>query len=92
MAITQLLAVGTTATDSGDLVVAAGSPVTVALNDAAGVKVAAGAKVLVLLKDPAGEYFKVGALGTEIPALVIDGPGTYKFRRLAGVSCGVFSG
>lgn len=92
---TELLAVGTTAADSGDLVVSAGTPVTVSLKDAAGPVVAAGANVLIQLKDDDGQYFTVGTLSSPEKgriATVIYGPGTYRFSRLAGTSCGVFSG
>lgn len=89
---TQILAVGTTAVDSSDVVVAAGTPLTVSLKDAAGPRVAPGAVVEIKLKDDAGEYFWVDALNSgSKPALVIYGAGTYRFSRLAGTSCGVFS-
>lgn len=95
---TQILSVNTTAADSSDVVVAAGTPVTVALKDAAGPLVgvtngaAKPAVVQIKLKDDAGEYFLVDQLTSAKPALVIYGPGTYRFSRLAGTSCGVFSG
>lgn len=89
---TQILAVGTTAANSSDVVVAAGTPLTVCLKDAAGPKVVSTARVNILLKDDAGEYFVIDKLGSERPAVVINGAGTYRFSRLAGGSCGVFSG
>lgn len=88
MAAAQILAVGTTAVDSTDVVVA--SELSVAIKDAAGPKVANGAKVRVQLKDDAGAYFEVDTLSPQRPALIL-GPGTYRFSRVAGVSCGVFS-
>lgn len=90
---TSLLAVGTTAADSSDLVVAAGTPVTVSLkNTAAPVPIEA--KVNISLKDDAGAYFVVGNLTGEWNkhATSITAPGTYRFSRVAGASCGVFSG
>lgn len=90
---TQILSVNTTAADSGDVVVAAGTPLTVSLKDAAGPTVGAGAKVQIKLKDDAGEYFYVATLSApDRASLVIYGAGTYRFSRIAGVSCGVFSG
>lgn len=86
---TQILAVGTTAADSADVVVT--TPVTVCLKDAAGPYVASGAHVNVSLKDDAGQYFIVDQMTNGKPAIVISGPGTYRFSRLAGVGCGVFS-
>jgi hypothetical protein len=91
MAITQILAVNTTAADSADVVVA-GTPLTVSLKDAAGPRIAANALVHISIKDDAGQYFRVGQLNTDKPVAVIDGPGTYRFSRVAGTSCGVFSG
>lgn len=88
---TQILPVGTTAADSADVVVASGNQLTVCLKDAAGPKVAGGALVLILLKDDAGQYFRVDALDAAKPAVLIVAAGTYRFSRLAGVSCGVFS-
>ncbi|WP_136617057.1 MULTISPECIES: hypothetical protein [Mesorhizobium] len=87
---TQLLAVGTTAASSGDLVVAAGTPVTVALKNTAA-PVDSGARVLIQLKDDAGAYSSIGELNAYNLATVIAGPGTYRFTRSAGVACGVFS-
>lgn len=88
----NILTTGTTAANSTDVVVAAGTPLTVCLKDAAG-PVVTGASVDILLKDDTGQYFKVGELygsGDEA-ARVITAPGTYRFSRPAGVSCGVFS-
>lgn len=89
---TQILAAGTTAADSSDVAVVAGTPLTVCLKDAAGPDVLGSAVVNILLKDDAGQYFRIGSLTGTSPAIVIDAPGTYRFSRLAGVSCGVFSG
>jgi hypothetical protein len=89
---TEILAVGTTAADSSDVVVAAGEQLTVALKDAAGPMVLGGALVHILLKDDDGAYFRVDQLSSVKPALMIVAPGTYRFSRVAGTSCGVFSG
>lgn len=87
----SVLAAGTAAADSSDLVVT--DPVTVCLKDAAGASVPGGAIIKVQLKDDAGAYFDIGVLSSEQPAQVITGPGTYRFSRLAGgPSAGVFSG
>ncbi len=93
MAITSLLTVGTTAASSSDLVVAAGTPVTVSLkNTAAAVPITA--RVLIELKDDAGVYYAINDLTGEWNkhATLISAPGTYRFTRIAGVACGVFSG
>jgi len=88
---TEILAVGTTASNSSDVVVQDGESLTVCLKDVAGPNVAGGALVHVLLKDDAGQYFRIDALASGKIALVIVAPGTYRFSRVAGVSCGVFS-
>lgn len=83
---TQLLAAGTTAADSADVTVVAGTPITVALKAAAD-----GAEVAVKLKDDGAAYNIVGRLTSAQPALMVSAPGTYRFSRIAGASCGVFS-
>jgi hypothetical protein len=87
---TQILAVGTTAANSGDVVVDSGAALTVGLKDAAGPVVNPLALVHVTLKDDVGEYFRVEELTAATPALVLS-PGTWRFSRVAGASCGVFS-
>lgn len=89
----EILAVGTTAANSTDQVVSAGTPLTVCLKDAAGPSVGDKVAVDVLLKADSGEYFKVDYLNNIRCAVMIVAPGTYRFSRLAGSdSCGVFSG
>lgn len=91
MAAANVLTVGDTAADSSDQTVAAGTPVLYCLKDASGPTVPAGARVNVLVKDDAGEYFSYAALTKSSPNLLIEAPGTYRFSRPAGISCGVFS-
>jgi hypothetical protein len=88
---TNILSVGTTLANSSDVVVAAGTPLTVCLKDAAGTAVEPGARVDIQLKDDVGSYFRVDQLNRGKPAVQITAPGTYRFSRPAGVSCGVFS-
>ncbi len=92
---TQVLAIGTGAADSGDVVIASGSELTVCLNDADGTAVAPGAVVDILKKDSNGQYFQMGQnaqLTSKDPCMVIRAAGTFLFRRRAGSpSCGVFS-
>lgn len=89
---TELLAVGTTAASSTDLVVEAGEPVTVCLKDAAGPRLDNAARVHIEIKDDDGQYIYVETLTGSRPALVLFGAGTYRCSRQAGASCGVFSG
>lgn len=87
----NILTTGTAAADSSDVVVASGSTLTVALKDVAGPSVSGSAKVNVFLKDDAGQYFLVDELtGAGQRAMVISA-GTWRFSRVAGESCGVFS-
>jgi hypothetical protein len=88
---TEVLAVGTTAASSSDVTIASGDQLTVCLKDAAGPTIGAGARVDVQLKDDDGEYFTIATLSNARPGLVITGAGTYRFSRVAGTSCGVFS-
>ncbi|MET4206863.1 hypothetical protein [Bradyrhizobium sp. LA2.1] len=88
----EILAIGTTAQNSADQVVVAGTPLTVCLKDAAGPDVGGYACVDIFLKADTGEYFLIDSLTTAKPALMIVAPGTYRFSRRAGTSCGVFSG
>lgn len=87
---TQILATGSTAANSADVVVADGESLTVALKG-----VAAGdtnARVVISVKDDAGAYREIGGISWRNPETVIWAPGTYRFTRLAGGTCGVFSG
>lgn len=86
MAAANILTTGTGAADSGDVVVAAGTPLTVSLKGVSG-----NAKVRVMLKDDAAAYHEVYRLTYVKPAAVITAPGTYLFRRVTGGTCGVFS-
>ena len=96
---TQILSVSATANVSGDVVVTSGIPLTVALNGNTGPtaltanNLALQATVDIQLKDSANNYFTIDTLHTKIkPALVIYGPGTYRFSRANGQPVGVFSG
>ena len=84
---TELIAVGSTAANSSDVVVAAGTPVTVAMKGA----VSAAAELRISIKDDAGTYQVVGSIVPSRPAVCITGPGTYRLSRVAGETCGAFS-
>lgn len=91
---TEILAVGIDDADSDDVVIDAGSDLTVALKDDSGPSVSYGATVDVLIKSDNDEYFRIDTLTAYRPAIVITASGTYRFsrRNKAGKSCGVFSG
>lgn len=87
MAAANLIANGTTAATSSDIVLADGASILISLKAAAD-----GAEVHIELKDDAGNYNSVGRILASDPAKKVEGPGTYRARRIAGASCGVFSG
>ncbi|HTM77998.1 MAG TPA: hypothetical protein VL133_10255 [Devosia sp.] len=84
---TELLATGSTAANSADVVVAAGTPVIVMMKDQTGAE----ARIRILLKDEDGAYFDVGELTPARPALGLGIAGTYRLTRVAGNTCGAFS-
>ena len=88
----QILAVGSTDANSGDVTVGEGEQLTVSLKDAAGPFIATGARVEIQLKDDAAQYFTVDTLNAGKSSVVIAGAGTYRFKRRGGTACGVFSG
>lgn len=84
---TNLISTGITAATSDDVVLADGEAIVFSLKSAA-----QEAEVHIDIKDDAGAYHSVGRLTSSDPAKAITGPGTYRARRIAGASCGVFSG
>jgi hypothetical protein len=85
---TEVIATAATAANSSDIVVADGETVTLALKGV----VDGEARVRILLKDDDGTYSDVSQLTSQSPATVIAAPGTYRATRVAGGTCGVFSG
>jgi hypothetical protein len=78
---TELIASTTSAANSADITVTAGSQVTVSLN---GKDSAIDNNVVqVQLKSSAGEWMQVGSLFSSQPAQSIVSPGTYRVRKLA---------
>lgn len=86
MAAANVLTAGTTATSSSDV-----SPTA---DTVYGLKTtAAGAVIYIDQKDDAGAYHPIGRLeNSENRNSVVLSAGTYRFRRPAGPSCGVYSG
>lgn len=87
MALTNILAVGTTQATSADVVVAAGTPTTLALAGRS-----AGSKVHIQYKDSTGAYTTIGELNDVAPARLVTGPGTFRVFREAcstATQCGV---
>lgn len=85
---TQLIASGSTAASSSDVTVTAGAPITVSIKGATNME----ARVVIELKDDASTYNTVGQLTASQPSAVLAGPGVYRLTRIAGGTCGVFSG
>lgn len=90
MAAAELLAIGTTVADSGDVTVAAGDTLTVALKGPSAPAVGR-ARVDIQIKDDEAEYWRIGYLNEGNPTVVIIGAGIYRFHRVSG-NVGVFSG
>lgn len=93
---TEILAVGTTAANSADLVIADGDVVGVCLKGPpqSSTFYPQPSTVYVELKDDGGNYVLVGALtsaSNASMAAALTVPGTYRFTRVAGSNCGVFS-
>lgn len=86
---TEILAVGQTEANSGDVTVDAGDQLTVALKGVEE-RFARNALVYVQLKDDDAAYHTVDTLKADKPALVLSA-GTWRFSRRAGEPCGVFS-
>ena len=86
MAAANVLTTGSTAASSSDIAVTT--------ETAFGLKGETGMEsyVYIELKDELGAYKIVGSLTSHAPATVISAPGTYRFTRRAGATCGVFSG
>lgn len=87
----EILAVGTTAASSADVIVASGESLTVCLKDAEGPSIGSYARVQIQLKADSGQYFTIDTLSQAKLAVVIQAAGTYRFARSAGTPCGVFS-
>lgn len=87
MAAAPILTTASTAADSSDVIVVAGTPLAVSLKGVAD----GGARVVVSLKDDAGAYNVVSELTSHQPKTLITAPGAYRFTRVAGAACGVFS-
>lgn len=88
MAAAELIATGSTAANSSDVTVADGSSLIVGIKGATGDL----ARVIILLKDDAGAYNRIGELNAGQSVLVLSGPGVYRLTRVAGATCGVYSG
>lgn len=84
---TQILSTASTAADSNDVTVVAGTPLAVNLKGVTD----GNALVIIKLKDDASDYNVVGSLTSTAPSTLISAPGTYRFSRVSGSACGVFS-
>jgi hypothetical protein len=87
MAAANLITTGTTAATSADIVLADGASILISLKSPAD-----GAEVHIDLKDDASVWQSMGRILASDPAKTVYGPGTFRARRIAGASCGVFSG
>ena len=83
MAAAQILATGSTGASSADITLTA-TLTLVALKGAAD-----GAKCFVEAKDDGGAYVVIDTLSSSYVSKQLP-PGIYRFRRPAGIACGVF--
>lgn len=91
MALANVLTTGATAADSADVVVAATTRFVLKATVGPGYPDNA-CTVDVLVKDDTGQYFYMGTLDAFSSNFIDLAPGTYLFRRKAGVGAvGVFS-
>lgn len=90
---TELLATGTSAATSSDLVLASGETAVIFLKSAV-TDGDGSAVVLIQLKDSGGNYNTVGQLtvARQGNAKLLSGPATYRFSRPLGASVGVERG
>jgi hypothetical protein len=91
---TVILAAGTAAANSTDVVVAAGTPATIFLTAAVSGPVPSEASCDIQIKETVGAtYHTIGKLTGSNPIQVIDAPGTYRVSRLLSTaSVGVSQG
>lgn len=89
----EILTVDTGQDASGDVVVVAGTPLTVSLKGTFDPTAIRSAQVNIEIKGDDDAYYPVGALATDGQrSVVIIGPGTYRFiRPESSAECGVFS-
>lgn len=85
MAATQVLASGSGAAQSADIVVTT-TAVTLVLWDTAGPKVDEMAAAFVEIKASNGQYIRYGMLSASKPFYVLKYPGTYRVVRYAGAA------
>ena len=89
MAQSTILAAGTTAAQSTDVVIIAGVPKVVGLFVATGA-LDPGVECVVALKTPGADTV-IGKLSKTVPAIQLSGPGTYRvIRKAVTVAVGVY--
>lgn len=81
---TNLLTTNTTAASSSDVTLADGERATLSIKDEKD-----GAVVYVEIKNDGGGYREFRQLGRHSSPMVVDGPCTFRVRRLAGPAIGV---
>lgn len=89
MAASNILSAGPLAETSGEFTIADGGSKTLCLK---GQMTSATGVITIELKDDEGVFHDVGQLGFGASSRVIQGGGTYRVSRPAGMGSGVFSG
>lgn len=88
----NILTNGTSAADSTDQIIPAGTTVGLKSGDMVGSNIPDDAEVIVYIKDDLGQYIEVDRMNSGKAQIVILGPGVFRFSRVAGGNCGVFRG
>lgn len=88
----NIIANGTTALDSADQTIPAGTTIALKSADMVGSNIPDDALVIVYIKDDLGNYIEVDRMDYQKPQIVILGSGVFRFSRVAGGNCGVFRG
>lgn len=86
MAAAEILATGSTAAQSSDIVVTDGTAVTVLIKGNT-----VYVELAILVKNAAGSYVPTGKKLTSAEVRCLQAPGTYRLARAEGVTCGADS-
>lgn len=86
----ELLAVSSTAANSTDFILTEGGQATLLLKDGTtNAVLQKGATANIMVKTSGGVYMQLGQLNSDTPMQVINGAGTYRVTKPAGLALGV---
>ena len=81
MATNTLLAAGTTATESADFTVAVGGTLSLFLNYGTGIENCPATAEFLIQKKTGSDYQTMFRMNKNLPAVVLEGAGTYRAKR-----------